>query len=295
MEAVRRTEELVGESAGSVVQRSIQPDERSGVLHPTNLERYGARWFAPADDVAPVVDRYWHVRWNLEVGEQINQRIIELPAVTLSIEEGAVPAPLVVTGVQNRAWTRQIIRSGSVFGIRLRPAGLAVVSDLAPNQIADATTPVTRRLDLRLHTLLRRIAAESTPESRVRAADESIGEYLADRPLGPERRLANSVLDDLSAHIRSRIGFDLSDRHGVSARTIQMALNSTLGHGPKWVSRRIRLQEVARLLALEPDLNLAQLAIDLGYTDQAHLTNDFRDVAGVTPGAYRMSLLESGS
>ena len=63
------------------------------------------------------------------------------------------------------------------------------------------------------------------------------------------------------------------------------ALSATLGKGPKWVSRRIRLQEIARAIATEPDLDFAALASDLGYTDQALLTSDFRRVAGVTPGA----------
>jgi proline iminopeptidase len=51
----------------------------------------------------------------------------------------------------------------------------------------------------------------------------------------------------------------------VSERTIQRALRVTLGRGPKWVSRRIRLQEVARALASEATPDLAALTTELGY------------------------------
>jgi AraC-like DNA-binding protein len=62
-----------------------------------------------------------------------------------------------------------------------------------------------------------------------------------------------------------------------------------LGRGPKWVARRSRLQEVALALATTDD-DLAEVANRLGYTDQAHLTRDFRAVAGVTPGQHRREL-----
>jgi len=84
----------------SPAARPIGVDERSGVLQPENLARYDALWIDPAPQVAAAVDQYWHVSWTLEEGERLDQRIIDLPAVTVTIEEGAVPAPLVVTGVQ---------------------------------------------------------------------------------------------------------------------------------------------------------------------------------------------------
>ncbi len=93
------------------------------------------------------------------------------------------------------------------------------------------------------------------------------------------------------AGVRSRVGPDLAEQLGVSQRTIQRALKETLGHGPKFLSRRIRLQELARLLVTEPDLDLATLAFELGYADQAHLTNDFRSVTGMSPGAYRREVM----
>jgi AraC-like DNA-binding protein len=53
------------------------------------------------------------------------------------------------------------------------------------------------------------------------------------------------------------------------------------------LSRRIRLQEVALALVTRPSDELAAIAADLGYTDQSHLTRDFRASTGLTPDAYR--------
>jgi len=271
--------------------RTIRPDERTGVLHPENLERYGARWFEPDAAIGDVVDRYWYVRWRLSRGESITQRIITLPAVTLSIEDGNVPAALVVTGVHRHAWMREIVGSGSVLGIRLRPAGLAILSDLEPERIANATLPIVPELDFRLHALLSGIAAGTSAESRVRMANRAIRARMAERPVGTELLLANAILDELTSRIRSRTGSALAERLGVSERAIQRALKATIGQGPKWMSRWIRLQEVARALSSGTRPDMATLALDLGYVDQAHLLNDFRKAVGITPGAYLRSLV----
>jgi AraC-like DNA-binding protein len=270
----------------------ILPSERSGVLVPENLTRYAANWIAPTPEIVAVIDQFWHVSWSFREGESVDQQIIDLPAITATIEEGDVPAPLVVTGVQNGAWRRTIHGRGRVFAIRLRPAGLAVVSDLTPAAVKNATMPLTSALDARLHDFMRSVAAASTPAERARVAGEGFAARLAERPASEKGLLANAVLDELRARIRNRTGSTLAQHFGVSERTIQRALVDTTGHGPKWISRRIRLQEVALALQTRPDTGLATIAAEIGYTDQSHLAADFRAVAGITPSEYRRRLVE---
>ena len=51
--------------------------------------------------------------------------------------------------------------------------------------------------------------------------------------------------------------------------------------------RRYRLQEVVdRLEVGGPTVDWAQLAADLGYADQAHLSRDFADLFGEPPTWY---------
>lgn len=268
-------------------ERPIAASERSGMLYPDRLTRYAAGWISPAPAASAVVDQYWHVSWALAEGERLDQPIIDLPAVNVTIEEGDVPAPLVVTGVHGSAWRRVIHGSGHVFAIRLRPAGLAVLSDLAPSHVANATVPLTAALDSRLHALMAAVAACADPVERARAADRAITRALVARAPGSAGLLANDVLDELRECIHHRTSPALTERFARSERTIQRACIEALGHGPKWLSRRIRLQEVALALAARPDDDLAGIAAELGYTDQSHLTRDFRTTTGLTPDAYR--------
>jgi AraC-like DNA-binding protein len=273
--------------------RRIDATERSGVLDPKNLSRFAAGWLSPAAEIGEVVETYWTVNWRFAPAERVHQRIVDFPAITFSIEEGDVPAGFVVSAVRRRAWSRVIEGAGSVFAIRLRPAGLAVLSDLDPLRLEPEQT-ITPRVDARLYNLLREIAAEPTAELRAQSADRGIREALRERPLGPAQARANAAVAALTASPRVRPGGAVAAELGISERTLQRALRGTLGLGPNDVARRIRLQEVVRRLN-EPDANMAQLAADLGYADQAHLINEFRTVAGTTPGRYLRTVRASNS
>lgn len=274
------------------VDRRISSDERTGVLQPENLARFQARWFAPSPGAAAVIDTYWSVRWELGAEESLSQRVLELPAVTLSVETGdGVPAPLMITPVQRRAWVRTISGSGRVFGIRLRPAGLRVVSDLRATDLG-APSPLTPALDVRAHSFLGTVARGRSDVERVELADAAVCALVTERRLSPEQSLANAVVDALTARVRTRAGATLAAEVGASERAVQRALRDTLGIGPKAAARRIRLQEASRLMS-RPGACVAHVAAELGYADQAHLVNDFRSVSGLTPGQYIRQLRQA--
>jgi AraC-like DNA-binding protein len=269
----------------------IDADERSGALDPAGLARFRARWLAPDPAVAAVVDTYWAVEWALPPGERVEQRIIDAPAVTLSLESGDVPAPVVLTAVRRRAWSRVLHGAGAVFAIRLRPAGLGVLSALDPTALAEETA-LTASVDARAAAAAATIAAADGPDARARAADTCIAALLEERPPTPAQLLANAAVDVLTADPRVGAVADVASRLGVGERTLQRALRTSVGMGPAAVARRVRLQEVVRRLS-QPGADGARIAAELGYTDQAHLITDFRGVAGVTPGRYVRDLARS--
>ena len=55
--------------------------------------------------------------------------------------------------------------------------------------------------------------------------------------------------------------------------------------------RRFRLHELVERLHSGQPLDGAELALDLGYADQAHLIRDFRNLVGYTPTGYRKSVI----
>jgi AraC-like DNA-binding protein len=59
-----------------------------------------------------------------------------------------------------------------------------------------------------------------------------------------------------------------------------------VGVSPKWVIRRYRLYEAAERAARGTEVRWADLAAELGFSDQAHLTREFTEALGMPPERY---------
>ncbi|MFI5529073.1 helix-turn-helix domain-containing protein [Kitasatospora sp. NPDC051853] len=75
----------------------------------------------------------------------------------------------------------------------------------------------------------------------------------------------------------------LAEEVGWSRGHLVRRFTEQVGLTPKTSARVLRFRRAADLLAHGP-VDLAALATDCGYYDQAHLTREFRALAGLTPG-----------
>ncbi len=72
----------------------------------------------------------------------------------------------------------------------------------------------------------------------------------------------------------------------VTVRTLERKFKQSSGHTVKDVSGLMRFEQVRNRLWHHPKSNLAGLAEELGYTDQAHLSKEFKRYSGTTPAAF---------
>jgi AraC-like DNA-binding protein len=89
---------------------------------------------------------------------------------------------------------------------------------------------------------------------------------------------------------RSGGGLDvagLEKQIGYSRKHLAAVFREHLGMPPKALSRLVRFQRALEALRTGQAGDLAQLAHDLGYYDQAHFTREFRGFAGLTPAECR--------
>nr|WP_277606004.1 helix-turn-helix domain-containing protein [Glycomyces sp. L485] len=86
----------------------------------------------------------------------------------------------------------------------------------------------------------------------------------------------------------------VAERFAMSPKAIQRLFQFYVGLGPKWLIRRYRMHDAAERLAADPTVDLARLAAELGWFDQAHFTRDFKALIGSPPAEYASACASAG-
>ena len=140
----------------------------------------------------------------------------------------------------------------------------------------------------------RAVLAENTDLSRINLVERFLLAHLRDVDEADEHVLKVTEIVYRVAKERGILKVqDLVDRYGLNLRTLQRLFARYVGVSPKWVIQRYRLLEAAAQLATGESISQVELALSLGYSDQAHFIRDFKSMVGVSPAAYARAARQS--
>ncbi|HEY5196480.1 MAG TPA: helix-turn-helix domain-containing protein [Solirubrobacteraceae bacterium] len=181
-----------------------------------------------------------------------------------------------VVGPNTTAFTVGLAPGTRVVGARLRPGAAPGLLGLAPESVVDARIPVEDVWAGDGARLAQSLELDADPAAGLRAWLDG-RTPRADRP----DRLVREAIGRLGRPdvVVSR----LADELGISERQLRRRVSAAVGYGPKRLARVLRLQRALEAGRRAAGGELARVALDAGYADQAHFTNDCRALAGVTP------------
>nr|WP_286206491.1 helix-turn-helix domain-containing protein [Sessilibacter corallicola] len=78
----------------------------------------------------------------------------------------------------------------------------------------------------------------------------------------------------------------LNESIALSQRQMERQFKLWLDMTPKYYQRILRIKKTINFLRENKDANLAEVAVQFGFSDQAHMTREFRTIASITPGKF---------
>jgi len=187
---------------------------------------------------------------------------------------------LSIAGLDSTARWSSLPAGAPIVGVRLRPGMAGAVFGIPASELLDVQVPLEELLGSRAVELSERLA-----HARGRDAQHLLLEGIV------ASAIADASPDPLVLAATRRLGFpgsrvdELAEGLGLSERQLRRRFHRAVGYGPKTLDRVLRFRRLvsqARGVS-DGDVDLARLAADLGYADQAHMSRDSVRLTGMPP------------
>ena len=247
----------------------------------------------PVPALRPFVRSLSVVRSDASAGRE---RVIPVGSATLLVNlaedafrgyadmDGAGPTSLggaILTGPRLRA--KVVDREGqrALLRVAFVPGGLAALLPVPVSETADGAVELGELWGTDGLVLRERLLLAPTDDDRLAIVER----FLLDRiGIGEARPFIATAAHAIGA------GTSLARTAaaiGLSERRLALHFRAAVGLPPARFRRVRRLQRLLGAVGSEDRRDWARLAQEHGFYDQAHLVNDFRDLTGITPTAYR--------
>jgi AraC-like DNA-binding protein len=245
-----------------------------------------------------------HEGWAHERGETRPLREVPFPGIPLilnlgapwEIEGPAAPQVRLDSFVAGMHAAPAIVRAGepgwACVELRLTPLGAHRVLGVPMHELVNRSVELEDVLP-GAHELTGRVRDVGTWAERFDLVEAFLVRRLAgSAPSAPEVEWSWHRLRRSGG--RASIG-ELAAELGWSHRRLIARFREQVGLAPKAAARVLRFDRAVGALRAPRTVGLAEVAIECGYFDQAHLNRDFRELAGTTPGAFLRATSESGA
>jgi AraC-like DNA-binding protein len=252
-----------------------------GLLNPKiGQQKFTLTRYFPAPKLEFFVEHYWIVRWDLRGQEPYVSENLPHPTVHLVFQQDATQ----IYGVTSGKFSRRLTGKGQVLGVKFRPGAFYPFVKSPISQFTDDAVCLEDVFGVDSATLEKAVLSVDDDARMVEQVESFLCDHLPERD--ENITLINQIVDHIIADRSITKVDDVVTHFNMNKRTLQRLFNQYVGVNPKWVIQRYRLQDALEQLADGETDDCAQMALNLGYFDQAHFINDFKMLVGKPPVKY---------
>jgi AraC-like DNA-binding protein len=241
------------------------------------------REYAPPADLKAYVVCTWTL--DVRAGEQRHQQHI-LPDGCSDIVWMGEAQPIVV-GPMTRPVLSSAMEGTAITGVRFRPEAAAAVLGVPANELADRRIALDELWSRRVVSAAsQQLWEQRTAAGRIAAVQSLIASRRNQFAAHPDP-IVQQMISRLAAYRPDGIR-ELAREAGISERQLRRRFLTAAGYSPKMLQRIVRFQKLLALAknhARTRPARLGDAAHIAGYADQAHMTREVGEFAGVTPSA----------
>jgi AraC-like DNA-binding protein len=190
-------------------------------------------------------------------------------------------APPIVVGPMTHSALSTSEAGTTLVGLRLRPEAGARALGVPAQEVVDRHVRLDqlwRRQEV--SDASERLLEQRTATARVAAAQSLLASRADD--IGSRDSIVEHAVSLVTAAERvDRVARELS----ISERQLRRRFLASVGYSPKTFQRILRFQKLLAIARAHPSTRLDHVALLAGYADQAHMTREVGQFAGVTPSA----------
>ncbi len=250
----------------------------------------------PRPSLRPFVTRLWAADSRSTPASTVREHVLPTGAMHLVFRlsgeplrvfdgaddlQGRAMGHAIIGGSRARFYIRDVSTPSHSVGAMLRPGAAEVLFGAAAHELSERHTPLEDLWGASAGIAHEQLLETDDPGQRLAALETLLARrFPVVRGLHPAVAYALEQFesgDAVTAVVR-RTGY--SHRHFIDL------FRRAVGLGPKTFSLVVRFQKALRRAAAG-DRAWAAVALEAGYSDQAHFNRDFLQFAGVSPTEYR--------
>jgi AraC-like DNA-binding protein len=236
----------------------------------------------PPPPLSEFVDRFWSYRCDASV--RVRERALPAGTMELVIDLRNDRRRPLVYGAHSEPYVVDAADAVSSVGVHFKPGGAFPFLNLPAGELHNTHVALESLWGSQADALHERLLEAETPAAKFRVLEQALLAQAV-RPLTRHPAVA-FALGEFQGGARAPMVGDVIDRVGLSARTFIRLFTGEVGLTPKLFCRLRRFQQVLRLARRGQPIVWADIALDCGYYDQAHLIHDFRAFSGFTPTEF---------
>jgi AraC-like DNA-binding protein len=186
---------------------------------------------------------------------------------------------------------REVARPVTVSGIRFRPGAAHMWLGVPLSDIRNARVPLAEFWKGDAGPLAERLSAVPNATAATTVLHDALLKRLA-RVGDADRQVAFLRHEAAVTSRHSDAGGfrDVSRRTGISERTLRRRCIEVFGYGFKTLQKILRFQRFLHVAAQSRGTSLANLALECGFADHAHMSREVRTLCEATPSELLVTL-----